>query len=95
MVNGAEGTIYAGESFTLQFKFSTNYPLDSPEVKKGIHSKKYIYQQIQFIGHIHRSRSHSPTHILQWPHLSIDTLRPMEPRFNSVFRLSLDPEHAE
>lgn len=29
---GADGTIYAGESFTLQFKFSRAYPIESPEV---------------------------------------------------------------
>ena len=29
---GAEGTVYAGEKFTLQFKFNGEYPIDSPEV---------------------------------------------------------------
>lgn len=29
---GAEGTVYAGEPFTLQFKFSRAYPIESPEV---------------------------------------------------------------
>ena len=29
---GAEGTIYAGEPFTLRFKFSREYPIESPEV---------------------------------------------------------------
>ncbi|KAI9022672.1 ubiquitin-conjugating enzyme/RWD-like protein [Hyaloraphidium curvatum] len=28
----AAGTVYEGESFCLQFRFSNNYPLDSPEV---------------------------------------------------------------
>ncbi|CAL8134288.1 unnamed protein product [Orchesella dallaii] len=31
-VIGSEGTFYEGEIFTLQFKFGSNYPLDSPEV---------------------------------------------------------------
>ncbi|KAJ3006788.1 ubiquitin-conjugating enzyme E2 W [Thoreauomyces humboldtii] len=31
-LRGAEGTLYAGEIFKLQFKFSNNYPLESPEV---------------------------------------------------------------
>ena len=29
---GAEGTVYAGESYTLQFKFNDEYPIESPEV---------------------------------------------------------------
>ncbi|KAJ3281229.1 ubiquitin-conjugating enzyme E2 W [Rhizoclosmatium sp. JEL0117] len=28
----AEGTVYEGEVFTLQFKFGNKYPLESPEV---------------------------------------------------------------
>ncbi|KND01296.1 uncharacterized protein SPPG_03106 [Spizellomyces punctatus DAOM BR117] len=31
-VRGAEGTLYEGETFVLQFKFNNNYPLESPEV---------------------------------------------------------------
>eukprot|EP00295_Goniomonas_pacifica_P045172 CAMPEP_0175906530 /NCGR_PEP_ID=MMETSP0108-20121206/5592_1 /TAXON_ID=195067 ORGANISM="Goniomonas pacifica, Strain CCMP1869" /NCGR_SAMPLE_ID=MMETSP0108 /ASSEMBLY_ACC=CAM_ASM_000204 /LENGTH=154 /DNA_ID=CAMNT_0017228481 /DNA_START=85 /DNA_END=549 /DNA_ORIENTATION=+ len=31
-VRGAAGTLYAGEEFVLQFTFSDQYPLDSPEV---------------------------------------------------------------
>ncbi|KAJ3044371.1 ubiquitin-conjugating enzyme E2 W [Rhizophlyctis rosea] len=31
-VEGAKGTLYENESFTLQFKFGNNYPLESPEV---------------------------------------------------------------
>ena len=27
-----EGTVYAGESYTLQFKFDGNYPFEAPEV---------------------------------------------------------------
>ena len=30
---GAPGSLYQGESFTLQFKFLDNYPFESPEVK--------------------------------------------------------------
>ena len=29
---GAEGTVYAGEPYTLQFKFNSEYPIESPEV---------------------------------------------------------------
>ncbi len=31
-LEGAADTLYAGESFTLRFVFSTSYPLDAPEV---------------------------------------------------------------
>lgn len=31
-MQGAPGTLYEGESFQLQFKFSNKYPFDSPEV---------------------------------------------------------------
>ena len=29
---GAEGSVYAGETYTLQFKFNSEYPIESPEV---------------------------------------------------------------
>eukprot|EP00347_Sterkiella_histriomuscorum_P010385 403376505 len=29
---GAEGSVYQGETFTLQFRFNSEYPIDSPEV---------------------------------------------------------------
>ncbi|XP_008472807.2 ubiquitin-conjugating enzyme E2 W, partial [Diaphorina citri] len=31
-MKGAEGTLYDGEEFQLQFKFGPKYPFDSPEV---------------------------------------------------------------
>ncbi|KYQ59150.1 putative ubiquitin-conjugating enzyme E2 W [Trachymyrmex zeteki] len=31
-MEGAKGTLYEGEQFQLQFKFSSKYPFDSPEV---------------------------------------------------------------
>ena len=31
-LTGPESTLYAGEDFILQFKFSNKYPFDSPEV---------------------------------------------------------------
>jgi len=31
-VKGADGTFYAGETFRLQFTFSNEYPIESPEV---------------------------------------------------------------
>ncbi len=29
---GAEGSVFANEPYTLQFKFNSDYPIDSPEV---------------------------------------------------------------
>lgn len=34
-MKGADGTLYQGEDFQLQFRFSSKYPFDSPEVCKG------------------------------------------------------------
>ncbi|KAJ3029401.1 UNVERIFIED_CONTAM: ubiquitin-conjugating enzyme E2 W [Siphonaria sp. JEL0065] len=31
-LDAADGTVYSGESFVLQFKFGNKYPLESPEV---------------------------------------------------------------
>ena len=31
-LNGPEKTLYQGEKFVLQFKFSESYPFDSPQV---------------------------------------------------------------
>jgi len=31
-LEGVEGTLYAGERFTLEFRFTPNYPMESPEV---------------------------------------------------------------
>lgn len=33
-MEGVSGTLYEGECFQLQFKFSNKYPFDSPEVSK-------------------------------------------------------------
>lgn len=30
--DGAEGSVFAGERFVLQFKFDENYPIEAPEV---------------------------------------------------------------
>ncbi|XP_018334867.1 ubiquitin-conjugating enzyme E2 W [Agrilus planipennis] len=32
-MEGVQGTLYEGEKFQLQFKFSNKYPFDSPEVR--------------------------------------------------------------
>lgn len=32
VISGAPGTIYEGERFTLEFKFTPSYPLEAPEV---------------------------------------------------------------
>ena len=42
---GAEGTVFAGEPFTLQFKFDTNYPIEAPEVifVRGFPEHEHVY----------------------------------------------------
>lgn len=34
-MEGAQGTLYEGEQFQLQFKFSPKYPFDSPEIGRA------------------------------------------------------------
>jgi len=31
-MDGVDGTLYEGERFQLQFKFTSKYPFDAPEV---------------------------------------------------------------
>ncbi|KAJ2845282.1 hypothetical protein GGI22_006606, partial [Coemansia erecta] len=48
---GAEGTLYAGEVFTLRFSFPADYPLESPEVVfvgKSVPVHPHVYSN----GHI-------------------------------------------
>lgn len=43
-MQGAEGTLYDGEQFQLQFKFGSTYPFESPEVNNLIfHLKLSCY----------------------------------------------------
>lgn len=39
-MDGVPGTLYEGEKFLLQFKFTNKYPFDSPEVSVVFLSKK-------------------------------------------------------
>lgn len=39
-MEGASGTLYEGEKFQLQFKFSPKYPFDSPEVSRTQYASK-------------------------------------------------------
>mmetsp|Transcript_50 Transcript_50/g.120 ORF Transcript_50/g.120 Transcript_50/m.120 type:complete len:148 (-) Transcript_50:15-458(-) len=48
-IRGAEQTLYAGESFRLQFVFSSDYPMDPPEV---IFLDPPIHPHIYSNGHI-------------------------------------------
>lgn len=41
-MEGASGTLYEGEQFQLQFKFSNKYPFDSPEVSFLIFIKIFL-----------------------------------------------------
>jgi ubiquitin-conjugating enzyme E2 W len=50
-MEGAEGTLYSGEKFKLQFKFTDKYPFDSPGVTfigKSIPLHPHVYSN----GHI-------------------------------------------
>lgn len=41
-MQGAEGTLYDGEQFQLQFKFGSSYPFESPEVDQLCYFNKLI-----------------------------------------------------
>lgn len=50
-IEGAEGSIYEGETFQLQFLFNDKYPFDSPTVQfvgKNIPEHSHVYSN----GHI-------------------------------------------
>jgi ubiquitin-protein ligase len=53
-MEGAQGTLYEGEQFQLQFKFSSKYPFDSPEVStvetlcSSLSPLVYTYNRNQF-----------------------------------------------
>lgn len=54
-MEGVAGTLYEGEQFQLQFKFSNKYPFDSPEVfyyKTMSYNSfvVYVFFQVTFIG---------------------------------------------
>ncbi|XP_043465330.1 ubiquitin-conjugating enzyme E2 W isoform X1 [Leptopilina heterotoma] len=50
-MEGAKGTLYEGEHFQLQFKFSPKYPFDSPEVT-FIGGNIPVHPHIYSNGHI-------------------------------------------
>ena len=50
-MEGAKGTLYEGEQFQLQFRFSSKYPFDSPEVT-FIGENIPIHPHIYSNGHI-------------------------------------------
>ncbi|KAJ1866721.1 hypothetical protein LPJ78_001561 [Coemansia sp. RSA 989] len=71
---GAEGTLYAGEQFTLQFRFPANYPFEAPEVifTDNVPVHPHIYSN----GHICLSILYT-----QWsPALSVESERPIGDR---------------
>lgn len=75
-IEGASGTLYAGEKFQLLFKFTDQYPFDSPQVH-CIDIIFLIHDVITFIlGDFYRFTNSSPsTYLLQWSHLSLDINR--------------------
>jgi ubiquitin-conjugating enzyme E2 W len=50
-LKGAPETLYQDETFLLQFKFSSNYPLESPEVI-FVHPHIPVHPHIYSNGHI-------------------------------------------
>ncbi|KAJ1664854.1 hypothetical protein IW140_003923 [Coemansia sp. RSA 1813] len=48
---GAEGTLYAGEEFRLQFRFPADYPLESPEVV-FVGKRVPVHPHVYSNGHI-------------------------------------------
>lgn len=50
-MDGAKGTLYEGERFQLQFKFSSKYPFDSPEVT-FVGNNIPVHPHIYSNGHI-------------------------------------------
>ncbi|XP_074600820.1 ubiquitin-conjugating enzyme E2 W isoform X2 [Brevipalpus obovatus] len=50
-MEGASGTLYEGEKFQLQFKFSPRYPFDSPEVT-FIGNNIPVHPHVYSNGHI-------------------------------------------
>jgi len=68
-MQGAEGTLYDGEQFQLQFKFGTSYPFESPEVT-------FVGQNIPVHPHVY-SNGHICLSILtdDWsPALSVQSV---------------------
>ncbi|VDN24214.1 unnamed protein product [Cylicostephanus goldi] len=53
-VIGAAGTLYEGEKFSLQFRFSQQYPFNSPEVgEQGVSLRsatEFLPPQVMFVG---------------------------------------------
>jgi ubiquitin-conjugating enzyme E2 W len=54
-IEGAQGTLYDGEKFQLLFKFTDQYPFDSPQVRKtktknSIFIPFFVIIQVTFIG---------------------------------------------
>ncbi|CAG5089027.1 Similar to ube2w: Ubiquitin-conjugating enzyme E2 W (Xenopus tropicalis) [Cotesia congregata] len=75
-MEGAKGTLYEGERFQLQFKFSSKYPFDSPEVT-------FIGGNIPIHPHVY-SNGHICLSILtdDWsPALSVQSKRPPDNSF--------------
>lgn len=42
-LDGVDGTLYAGKSYRLQFKFGQMYPMESPEVNINSQQEKTTF----------------------------------------------------
>lgn len=61
-MEGVAGTLYEGEQFQLQFKFSNKYPFDSPEVGGNIcqiKRQREVFVCYCFSGHFYREQHSS------------------------------------
>ena len=85
-LTGAAGTIYAGERYNLRVKFPDTYPIDSPEVVflevGGVGCREDGGECCLTYRHVSLSPllpptagAGPPTHLLERPYLSFDSLR--------------------
>lgn len=47
-LDGAPGTLYAGEKMQLLFKFGSRYPFDSPQVSTGYTRTLFISLEVYY-----------------------------------------------
>lgn len=90
-IDGAPGTLYDGEKYQLQFKFTDQYPFDSPQVKRMLRKSSFdnFLSFFLFSGHIHRfEHSSSSSYLFEWTYMFIDLDRWLVTSIEYKFRLS-------
>ena len=69
-IMGAEGTLYAGELYTLRFQFPPNYPLEAPEVVfVGQASHRSPASQARGANELQADRSPAAAQVPEHPHV--------------------------